>query len=120
VQPLPAAPAVPAKPVYAPVSELFIKKMPDIDSDSCGRSIKYPDEAEQLGIEGTVKLKVELDDKGKVHDIRVVKGLGHGLDQVALNAMKHSPACRFSPAIGSDNKPAAFVVNYEFHFEIPR
>jgi protein TonB len=120
VAPLPAAPAVPPKPVYQPVSELFIKKMPDIDSEACGRSISYPDEAAQLGIEGDVKLQISLDDKGHIHDIKVLSGLGHGLDQVALNAMKKNPACHFTAAIGSDNKPAAFVVPYVFHFEIPR
>src|SRR6185295_17252074 len=99
VAPLPQAVA-PPKPVYQPVSELFIKKMPDIDSEACGRSISYPDEATQLGIEGDVKLQISLDDKGHVHDIKVVAGLGHGLDQVAIKAMKYSPACRFSAAVG--------------------
>jgi protein TonB len=120
VTPLPAAPAAPAKPAYQPVSELYIKKMPDIDSEACGRSIVYPDEATQLGIEGDVKLQVSLDENGKVHDVKVVSGLGHGLDQVAIHAMRHSPACRFTAALGSDNKPAAFIVPYVFHFEIPR
>jgi hypothetical protein len=67
-----------------------------------------------------VKLQISLDDKGHVHDIKVVAGLGHGLDQVALNAMKKNAACRFTAALGSDNKPAAFIVPYVFHFEIPR
>ena len=56
-----------------------------------------------------------------MHDIKVLSGLGHGLDQVAVHAMKHSTAASFTAAIGTDNKPVAFVIPYYvFHFEIPR
>jgi len=117
--PLPAAPPPPPKPSYQPVSELYIKKMPDIDSDACGRTIQYPAEAEQLGVEGDVKLRVELDDKGHVHGIKVLSGLGHGLDQAAVYALTHR--CKFTPAIATDGKPVAYVIpSYVFHFEIPR
>jgi periplasmic protein TonB len=119
VAPLPAAPAGPAKAEYKPVSELYIKTMPDIDSDACGKTIQYPAEAEQLGIEGDVKLRVSLDEKGHVHDVKVLSGLGHGLDQAAMHALKHK--CRFSPAIATDGKAVPYVIPaYVFHFEIPR
>jgi len=120
VVPLPAAPPPAAKPEYKPVSELYIKKMPEIDGDGCGKSIPYPAEAEQLGVEGPVKLRVELDDKGQVHGIKVLAGLGHGLDQAAVWALSHKRECKFSPAYGTDGKPAAFVLTYTFNFEIPR
>jgi TonB family protein len=116
--PLPAAPAGPPKPEYKPVSELYIKSMPEIDSDACGRTVVYPAEAEQLGIEGTVHLRIELDDKGHVHGIKVTSGLGHGLDEAAKFALTHR--CKFSPAVGTDGKPVSFVINdYRFNFEIP-
>jgi periplasmic protein TonB len=117
--PLPAAPPPAAKPEYKPVSELYIKTMPDIDTTACGRSIQYPAEAEQLGIEGDVKLRIELDDKGHVHGIKVLSGQGHGLDQAAVYALTHK--CKFTPAIATDGKPVPFVIpGYVFHFEIPR
>jgi periplasmic protein TonB len=117
--PLPAAPPPQAKPEYKPVSELYIKKMPDIDADACGRTIQYPAEAEQLGVEGDVKLRVELDDHGKVHGIKVLSGLGHGLDQAAVYALTHK--CKFTAAIATDGKPVSYVIpSYVFHFEIPR
>ncbi|HWE28153.1 MAG TPA: energy transducer TonB [Polyangia bacterium] len=117
--PLPAAPPPQAKPEYKPVSELYIKKMPDIDADACGRTIQYPSEAEQLGIEGDVKLRIELDDKGHVHGIKVLSGQGHGLDQAAVYALTHK--CKFTPAIATDGKPVSYVIpSYVFHFEIPR
>jgi protein TonB len=115
--PLPAGP--PAQPAYKPVSEVYIKQLPEHDAEACGKSIPYPSEAEQLGIEGDVKLSIALDEKGHVHDVQILSGLGHGLDQAALYAIKHK--CRFTPAVGTDGKPAAFVIKpYVFHFEIPR
>ena len=119
--PLPAAPAAPAKPAetYKPVSELYIKTMPDIDGEACAKTIQYPSDAEQLGIEGDVKLRVSLDEKGKVHDIKVLSGLGHGLDEAAVFALRHK--CKFTPAFATDGKPAAYIIPaYVFHFEIPR
>jgi protein TonB len=119
VAPLPAAPIVPAKPEYKPVSELYVKEMPDIDAEACGRMAHYTAEAEQLGIEGEVKLRVALDEKGAVHDIKVLAGLGHGLDEEAVRTLRHR--CKFKPAIGTDGKPVAFVISsYTFHFEVPR
>jgi protein TonB len=119
VVPLPSAPPSPPKAEYKPVSELYIKSMPDIDSDACGKSIQYPAEAEQLGVEGDVKLRVELDEKGKVHGIKVLSGLGHGLDQAAVWALTHK--CKFTPAIATDGKAVSYVIpSYVFHFEIPR
>jgi periplasmic protein TonB len=120
VQPLPAASGPPPpKPSYQPVSDLYIKSMPEIDDDACGRTITYPDEAMQLGVEGVVKLRVALDEKGHVHDIKVLSGLGHGLDQAAMQALKYK--CKFTPAIATDGKPVPYVISeYKFNFEIPR
>ncbi len=119
VAPLPAAPAGPPKPEYKPVADVYIKTLPEIDGEACARTVTYPSEAEQLGIEGEVKLRVSLDEAGKVHDIKLLKGLGHGLDQAAMNALRYK--CRFRPAIGTDGKPAAYVIQtYTWTFELPR
>jgi protein TonB len=111
--------AGPPVPEYKPVSELYVKTMPDIDSEACGKSVTYPAEAEQLNIEGEVILRVELDEKGHVHGLKVLKGLGHGLDEAAMQALKHK--CRFSPAIATDGKPVPYVIqSYKFTFQIER
>lgn len=116
---LPAAPAGPAKPEYKPVADVYIKTLPDIDGEACARTVTYPQEAEQLGIEGEVKLRVFLDETGKVHDIKLLKGLGHGLDQAAMHALKNK--CKFKPAVGTDGKPVAYVIQtYTWTFELPR
>jgi protein TonB len=121
VQPLPAAPPPQAKPSYEPVSATQVASEPDIDATGCGRAVQYPAEAEQLGIEGQVLLRIELEESGQVHAIKVLKGLGHGLDEAAVRAMKSRAECRFKPARGRDGKPKAYIVErYVFNFELPR
>jgi protein TonB len=100
-------------------AELSIKQMPEVDTEACGRSIGYPAEAERAGIEGKVRLRVALDARGKVTSARVLRGLGYGLDQAAVEALTHR--CRFTPAIAADGRPAPFVIeSYTFAFELPR
>ena len=104
---------------YQPASESDVATMPEIDTDACGKTIAYPDEAEEAGIEGDVHLRVALTPEGHVYAVHVLSGLGHGLDRVATEALKHR--CRFSPAIGKAGKPVAFVIqSYTFHFQLPR
>jgi protein TonB len=105
--------------VAGPARELAIARMPEVDTDACGRSIGYPPEAERAGIEGKVRLRVALDARGQVMSARVLRGLGHGLDQAAVEAL--SRRCRFTPAIATDGRAVPFVIeSYTFTFELPR
>ncbi len=56
----------------------------------------YSDEARKLGIEGEVLVEVNFLASGQVRAVRVVKGLGHGLDEAALHAAEQ---IRFKPAL---------------------
>jgi TonB family protein len=56
---------------------------------------QYTAEARQLHIEGDVALEVRFDANGQVEVLRVVNGLGHGLDEQARLAASH---IRFKPA----------------------
>jgi TonB family protein len=55
----------------------------------------YTPEARQKKIEGDVELDVEFTATGKVHVIRVLQGLGYGLDEAAVTAAER---IQFSPA----------------------
>ena len=104
---------------FRPVSARDVGSMPEVDADACGRAAIYPREAEQSGVEGDVRLRVALNERGQVHAVRVLSGLGRGLDAAAIDAIKNR--CRFKPAIGRDGQPVAFVIeSYKFHFELPR
>jgi TonB family protein len=57
----------------------------------------YTDEARTLKLEGEVLLEVMFGANGTLHVNRVVKGLGHGLDEAAIaacNKMRFKPALR--------------------------
>jgi TonB family protein len=56
----------------------------------------YTDEARKLKIEGEVLVEVVFRASGQVQTVRVVKGLGHGLDEAALHAAEQ---IRFKPAL---------------------
>jgi TonB family protein len=55
----------------------------------------YTPEARNLKIEGDVVLEVDFRASGQVRVVRVIQGLGHGLDETAASAAEH---IRFKPA----------------------
>lgn len=55
----------------------------------------YTDEARRLGLQGEVLVQVLFEASGQAHVLRVVRGLGHGLDEAAVNAASQ---IRFKPA----------------------
>ena len=62
----------------------------------------YTDEAKTLKLEGEVLLEVEFLASGQLHVNRVVRGLGHGLDETAVaaaNKMRFKPAMRNGQAM---------------------
>ena len=55
----------------------------------------YTEEARQLKLEGEVLLEVLFGANGQLHVNRVVRGMGHGLDEAAIaaaNKMRFKPA----------------------------
>jgi TonB family protein len=64
----------------------------------------YTDEARSLKLEGEVLLEVSFSATGTLHVNRVVKGLGHGLDEAAIaaaNKMRFKPALRSGQPVDS-------------------
>ncbi|HMD17068.1 MAG TPA: energy transducer TonB [Terriglobales bacterium] len=64
----------------------------------------YTDEARSLKLEGEVLLEVQFAANGQLHVNRVVRGLGHGLDEAAIaaaNKMRFKPAMRSGQAVDS-------------------
>ena len=62
----------------------------------------YTDEARRQRIEGEVLLEVVLEASGKLRVLKVVRGLGHGLDDAAVHAAEQ---IRFKPAL-KDGQPS--------------
>jgi len=64
----------------------------------------YTDEARNLKLEGEVLLEVMFGANGQLHVNRVVRGMGHGLDEAAIaaaNKMRFKPALRNGKAMDS-------------------
>jgi TonB family protein len=62
----------------------------------------YTEEARRLRVEGEVLLEVVLEASGHIRVLRVVRGLGHGLDESAVRAAEQ---ISFKPAM-RDGQPA--------------
>lgn len=74
----------------------------------------YPKEATAAGIEGLVRLKVKIDETGKVVEVLVTKGLGYGLDEAAREGMRRT---RFKPAT-KNGEPVGTTITFDYHFEL--
>jgi TonB family protein len=64
----------------------------------------YTDEARSLKLEGEVLLEVSFSANGTLHVNRVVRGLGHGLDEAAIaaaNKIRFKPALRTGQPVDS-------------------
>ena len=74
----------------------------------------YTAEAKQLKIQGDVVLEVRFSADGSVHVIRVVRGLGHGLDEQAIRVAEET---HFKPAT-RDGKPVDTTTYYRIDFQL--
>ena len=91
---VPAPPTVQSRPAVAEKvipAEILSKPVPI-----------YTEEARAKRIEGEVLLEVVLEASGKLRVIKVVRGLGHGLDDAAVHAAEQ---IRFKPAL-KDGQPS--------------
>jgi protein TonB len=74
----------------------------------------YPEMARKAGIEGMVILLVLIDKEGKVRDVQVRKGIGAGLDEAAVAAVRQTP---FTPAI-QNSRPVAVWMSVPIRFRL--
>ena len=75
---------------------------------------RYTDEARRAGLQGEVLLEVVVGGDGAVEEIRVIRGLGAGLDEQAVTAVRQ---WRFSPA-RHQGTPVPIVVEVAVEFSL--
>jgi protein TonB len=78
-------------------------------------SPQFSDEAVKAKYQGTVVLMVVILPDGRATDIHVSRGLGLGLDEKAIEAVR---SWRFRPAAGPDGKAAAVRMPVEVTFRL--
>jgi len=75
---------------------------------------EYSEEARKAKYQGTVVLWVVIGPDGRVHDMRVARALGMGLDEKALEAVK---TWKFEPG-RKDGQAVAVQMNVEVDFRL--
>jgi TonB family protein len=75
---------------------------------------EYSKQASKAKLQGTVMLSIVVDVDGKAKDIQVVRGLGMGLDEKAVEAVVK---WRFKPGM-KDGLPVAVKANVEVNFRM--
>lgn len=79
----------------------------------------YTSDARDAKVEGAVTLYAEIGLDGRAHKIRVVKSLGHGLDEAAIAAVRKwefLPAVRFGRRVAA---PATIDVPFLLDENLP-
>jgi len=74
----------------------------------------YTNEAKAAKIRGSILIEGIVERDGRIRKMRVIRGLGYGLDESALKAMDK---WRCSPVIGPDGKPVPTKVPFEINFQ---
>jgi TonB family protein len=74
----------------------------------------YTEEGRQLKVEGEVLLDVVFAANGQIKILKVVQGLGHGLDESAIHAAEK---IQFKPAL-KDGRPADFPAVLHIMFQL--
>ncbi|UCH09941.1 MAG: energy transducer TonB [Fidelibacterota bacterium] len=79
------------------------------------RNVRYPDIAQEAGIEGTVIVQAFVDDNGRVQETVILKGIPNtGLDEAASDAIRRT---RFKPAKQRD-RPVGVWISIPVNFRL--
>jgi protein TonB len=75
---------------------------------------EFSEEARKAKVAGIVTVYLQVDTTGTPRNVRVVRGIGMGLDEKALDAVRHY---KFKPAM-ENGKPVVVEMNVEVNFQI--
>ncbi|MBS1119089.1 MAG: TonB family protein [Deltaproteobacteria bacterium] len=95
---------------------LKTRPIPKGDYSRIDVGMDYPEEARALGIEGTISVRMVVDDKGRVETAVVLTPLGYGLDELAIARARR---IEFEPARDSDDTPIRAVIVWRFNMTLP-
>ncbi|QDH81055.1 TonB family protein [Echinicola soli] len=99
-QPVINTPALPTgPPIEDKADEIidFAEKMPAPPGGMEGwnnylsKNLKYPRQAVQLGIEGTVFLAFVVNKDGSIQDVEILRGVGGGCSEEAIRVLENAP-----------------------------
>jgi len=74
---------------------------------------EFTEDARRANFQGSVSIKLIVDSQGSPQDVRLVRHLGMGLDEKAIEAVKQY---RFKPAMYQGHPVAVqIVIDVDFH-----
>jgi len=79
------------------------------------KKTRYPAVAREQNIQGTIYLSFIVQEDGSITNIKVLKGLGGGLDEEAIRVIQLMP--KWLPGI-YDGKPRETTINFPFKFTL--
>lgn len=93
-----------------------VEEMPELIGGlkSLQEKIVYPEEAKKQGIEGKVYVLAFIDENGNVASAKIIKGIGGGCDEAALDAIKQT---KFTPGKQKGN-PVKVQVSIPIVFKL--
>jgi TonB family protein len=77
----------------------------------------YTPEALAAKVEGMIELWGKIGEDGIPRDVRVIKPLGFGLDQKAVECVLE---WRFTPPLDAEGKPLSHGCSFYVKFELPK
>ncbi|MBI1896622.1 MAG: TonB family protein [Acidobacteria bacterium] len=75
---------------------------------------EYSEEARKAKFQGAVMLSIVIDENGRTSNIKIIRPLGLGLDEKAIEAVQR---WRFRPSL-KDGRPVAVMANVEVNFRL--
>ena len=76
---------------------------------------EFSEEARKAKYQGVVVMTVLVGADGRIHDARITRSLGMGLDEKAMETVK---LWKFDPAKTSDGNPVAVYASIEVNFRL--
>jgi TonB family protein len=80
------------------------------------KDLRYPEKAIADNIEGTVRVKFSINHLGKVEQVQVIHGIGHGCDEEAVRLIK---GLQFSTPKQYHHRGVLFHRTINIHFKLP-
>ncbi len=77
---------------YVPAAEKM--PFPTGGMKSIYSNIEYPEHAKKNGVQGRVFAMIYVDESGNVNDVKIIKGIGFGCDEAAIEGIKKT---KFNP-----------------------
>jgi len=90
--------------------------MPVVDATQLVNSIKYPEKARKMGLEGKVIVKILVSKEGKVKSAEIVESVDEIFEQPALDAVKD---VKFKPGL-KDGVAVETWVNLPIEFRLDK